>query len=316
MRARTSMRAAYMHGGDGTGVAGRRLTAVLLLAATLSPAIALAEQPRDWMVRANPEGGRVNIDLVYPGTQIGYEHTVAIYGAANALTLRGADLLTAAFNDIRVDADLRILALRLGATAGYRDNWRACTFRRDQAVDRAALRDCDNTVGFSGMPLDHGSDDFPYAKLRLGLDLPFNDWVVYSGTTELVFEDRPARSLDRRAGVVRDADMLVRSEHFLLFHHRGFGGAGPLFQLLDYELGTERRRVLAYGFMLVGRPGFTRENDLLLLQMLFHFGDSLGGGDYRAYWGAHNIYTSDSTLVTGTRVPLSFLLAYRMVFNL
>jgi len=277
---------------------------------------ARAEQPRNWMVSQSAEGSRLTVDLVYPGAQVGLEHTIPIYGQANALTLRGGNLLTSAFNDSRVDADLRILVLRLGASVGYRDNWRSCIYRSDQRVDRAASRNCDNTVEFRGTPLNHGSEDWGYAELRLGLDLPFNDWLVYSGTTALVFEDRPRRSLDLRAGVVRDPDMLVRSDHFMLLHHRDFGGVGPLFQLLDYELGSRRTRQLNYGFMLVGRPGFTRDNDLLLLQMLFHFGDTLGGQDNRRYWGAHNIYSSESTLVTGTRLPLSFLLAYRIQFNL
>ena len=303
--------------GRGRSRGRSRLTLVATLLAALGVASGTrAEQPRDWMVRQNPAGTRVNVDLVYPGVQLGIEHTLPIYGQANALTVRAANLLTAAFNDVRVDADLRILVLRLGATVGYRDNWRTCVLRPDQGVDRASLRNCDNTVGFAGLPLDDGVGDFPYAELRVGLDLPFNDWLVYSGTTALVFEDRPFRSLDRRVGVVRDPDMLVRSEHFLLFHHPGFGGVGPLLQYLDYELGSRRTRMYAHGFMLVGRPGFTRDNDLLLLQTLFHFGDSLGGADNRPYWGAHNIYAADSTLVTGTRLPLSFLLVYRMVFDL
>lgn len=294
----------------------------LAQAALFAPA-AQADQPRDWMIGPATEGGKLNVDLVYPGMQIGYEHTTPIYGAANSLTVRGSNLLTAAFNDTRADVDLRIVIVTLGASIGYRDNWRSHIYQRGEQVDRAARRNTDNTGGFEGTLLNNGREDWGYLEGRLGLALPFNKYLVYSSTTALLFEDRPARSLDWRNGVVRDADMLVRSDHFLLAHHRSFGGIGPLFQAMNYELDNTRTTQLNYGFMFVGRPGFTKDNDLILFQMLFHFGDSLGGDDNRQYWGAHNIYSSDSTLVSdkgldlgGERVPLTFLLAYRMVFDL
>lgn len=284
---------------------------------------AQADQPRDWMIGPATEGGKINVDMLYPGLQVGYEHTIPIYGQANSLTLRGSSLLTAAFNDVRADAELRIVLITLGASVGYRDNWRTHIYRADQPVDRAARRTTDNTAGFEGELFNHGREDWGYIEARIGLALPFNDHLVYSGTTAFLFEDREPRSLDWRNGVVRSADMLVRSEHFLLGHHRKFGGFGPLFQILNYELGSTRTTQLNYGFMFVGRPGFTRDNDLVLFQMLFHFGDSLGGDDNRQYWGAHNIYSSSTTLVSdkglkfgNSRVPLSFLIAYRMVFNL
>ena len=282
-----------------------------------------AEQPRDWMIGAATEGGKINVDMLYPGLQLGYEHTTPIYGQANSLTLRGSTLMTAAFNDVRADADLRIVILTLGVSVGYRDNWRSHIYEADQPVDRAARRDTDNTGKFEGELFNHGRVDWGYFEARAGLALPFNDNLVYSGTTTLLFEDREPRSLDWRNGVVRSGDMLLRSEHFLLGHHRSFGGVGPLFQVLNYELGSTRTTQLNYGFMFVGRPGFTRDNDLILFQMLFHFGDSLGGDDNREYWGAHNIYSSDTTLISDkgleigdSQVPLSFLIAYRMVFNL
>jgi hypothetical protein len=180
----------------------------------------------------------------------------------------------------------------------------------------------DNTGGFTGGAFDFGSEDWVYMEGRLGLALPFNEHLVYSTTTAFLFEDRPRRSLDWRNGVVRDPEMLVRSDHLMLVHHRTFGGIGPVFQILSYELDAVRTTQFNYGFMLVSRPGFRRKNDLILFQMLFHFGDRLGGQDNRQYWGAHNIYSSANTLSSdqgpqlfGSSVPFSFLIAYRMVLR-
>jgi len=289
---------------------------VLLSLCAMPLSDAYAEQPRDWMIGAATEGGKLNVDMVFPGLQVGYEHTIPIYGGANSLTLRGSALMTSAFSDVRTDADLRIVVVTLGASVGYRDNWRSCTFLTGQPHDRAAMRTCDNTGTFHGDPFDHGKEDYGYVEGRVGLALPFNDYLVYSSTTTALFDDREPRSVDRRNAVVRDADMLFRSDHFLLAHHPSFGGFGPLFQVLNYELGPARTTQLNYGFMFVGSPGFARDSDLILLQMLFHFGDDLGGDDNRDNWGLPNIYSGNSTLTTDTKVPLAFLLAYRMVFNL
>lgn len=295
-----------------------RLLALCMLAAALGGVArpAQAEQPRDWMIDAAKEGHKVNVDLVYPGMQVGYEYTRSIYGKANSITVRGSDLLTAAFNDNRIDADLRLVIFTLGASVGYRDNWRTHIYRPDQPIDRAARRNTDNTSTFKGSIFDFGNEDWAYFEGRLSLALPFNDWAVYNGTHSFLFEGRPDRSLDWRNGVVRDHDMMFKSEQFLLFKHRKFGGLGPMFQLLNYSLDASRTTQLNYGLMYVGRPGFARANDLLLVQTLFHFGSALGGDDNRDFWGAHNLYSSGNTLVTGTKVPFGFLLAYRMVFNL
>ncbi|MGD8859488.1 MAG: hypothetical protein PVI30_05710 [Myxococcales bacterium] len=295
----------------------------IVLVTSLVVSMARADQPRDWMIAAAPEGDRLNVDLLYPGLQLGYEHTTPIYGGVNALTVRGSNLLTAAFNDTRADVDLRMLVLTLGASVGYRDNWRAQIFGPGDPVDRAARRNVDNTGSFQGSTFDFGSEDWGYLEGRVGLSLPFNEHLVYSSTTALLFEDRAKRSLDWRNGVVRDPDLLTRSDHFILAHHRSFGGVGPLFQVLSYRLDGRRTTQLNYGFMFVGRPGFRRDHDLILFQMLFHFGDRLGGDDNRRFWGAHNIYSSANTLTSdngpslfGSSVPLTFLIVYRMVIPL
>lgn len=295
-----------------------RLFALSMCAAACLAGVphARADQPRDWMIDAAKEGHKVNVDLVYPGMQVGYEYTKNYFGKANALTVRASNLITAAFNDTRADLDFRLVLLTLGVSVGYRDNWRAHAYLPNQPIDRAARRTTDNTASFDGTVMNFGGEDWPYVEGRVSLALPFNEWAVYSGTHSFLFEARPDRSLDWRNGVVRDSDMLFKSEQFLLFKHRDFGGMGPLFQLINYGLAADRTTQLNYGLMYVGRPGFARENDLILAQALFHFGDTLGGDDNRDFWGAHNLYSSGNTLVSDTKVPFGFLLAYRMVFNL
>jgi hypothetical protein len=71
---------------------------VAVLALVLSLAgVARADQPRDWMISAPANGTFANVDIILPGTQLGIEHRVPIYGQANQLTLRGNALYTLPF---------------------------------------------------------------------------------------------------------------------------------------------------------------------------------------------------------------------------
>ncbi len=62
---------------------------------------------------------------------------------------------------------------------------------------------------------------------------------------------------------------------------------------------------LNYGFIGVTRAGLVARDDLLMLQMLFNFGDSLGGYD-----------NADNYGMAILRAPITFVFAYRSVIEL
>jgi hypothetical protein len=92
-----------------------------LLGVTVAPGVANAEQPRDWMVAAQPSGTYANLDVIFPGVQAQLEHRIPIYGKSNELDFKVNALPTALFYESQADVDLRILILSLGASVGFRD---------------------------------------------------------------------------------------------------------------------------------------------------------------------------------------------------
>ena len=103
----------------------------VLLACLCLPLTAAAEQPRDWMVGAGKAGTFVNLDAVFGAFQSSIEHRINFYGSANQLTLRGGATVAIPFGQSQIDADLRILILTLGTSAGLMDVWRNQTFSED-----------------------------------------------------------------------------------------------------------------------------------------------------------------------------------------
>ena len=61
-----------------------------------------------------------------------------------------------------------------------------------------------------------------------------------------------------------------------------FGGIAPMFQILNFNYEDKRRTQLNFGFVFLSRAGLVSRDDLILFQMLFHAGDSLGDSIYEA----------------------------------
>lgn len=278
-------------------VSSFRSTAVLtatLLALLISARTAHAGQPRDWMIAAQPEGTDAMVDLVFPGVQASVEHRAPIYSFANQLTLRANALYTVPFFESQADVELRILALTLGASGGFRHDMHALEFEPGEGVDRHSrrLKDVDGDVT---------SMTYGFGEGRATISLPINDNVLLNAINTLRFQDTPDRTFDWRNGVVQD-QMMYRSDIFLFFKHRDLGGFAPIWQIMNFGLGGRRFTQFNYGFALVTRPGFVRRNDIFILQMLFNPGSTFGGYDNADGYGAHLFFA-----------PMTFLLAYRVV---
>src|SRR5262245_1223121 len=104
------------------------------------PGAVRADQVRDWMFNTQPGGTYLNTDVVLPGLQAQLEHRIPIYGDMNELNLRLNALPTLFFYESQVDADLRVLFLTLGASAGFRDTFANISFEPGEAFDREARR--------------------------------------------------------------------------------------------------------------------------------------------------------------------------------
>jgi hypothetical protein len=276
----------------------RSFTAILVFAGALAlaPRLAHADQARDWMISAPPNGTFANVDMVLPGAQLGMEHRAPVYGMTNQVTLRANALFTLPFYETQADAELRLVVLTLGASAGYHGDLTHMEFAPDESIDRGQRR-----KRFVNGAYD--TDSWAYGEGRATLSLPINDYVLFNAINYLrVDNGMSERTFDWRNGIVRDGGTLFKSDIMVFFKHRDWGGIGPLVQVLNYELGSNRFTQINYGFQLVTRPGFMRRNDILFLQVLFNPGSTFGTYDDSAGYGNHLIFS-----------PIAFTLAYRMV---
>jgi hypothetical protein len=276
----------------------RALSWVVSLATLFGPAAAAAEQPRDWMVSAQPGGTYANLDVLFPGVQLQLERRIPIYRQANELDLRINALPTLIFYESQADVDLRLVVLTLGGSAGFRDTFHNLEFAPGQRFDSAARRDAE----FGG---NYNNAITGYGEGRATLALPLNDQVVFLSVNALRFEGGRDRTFDWRLGVVRDAGMLLRSDTTLFFKHRSFGAIGPQVQVLNYSLNGFRNTQVNYGFTFTTRPGLRKRNDIFFLSVLVGAGGTVNGVPTEDVYGAHLF-----------NMPINFQLAYRTVLEI
>lgn len=253
---------------------------------------ARADQPRDWIIAAQPAGTDVSLDALFPGVQATVEHRIPIYGAANQFTLRANSLLTFPLYESQADVELRILILTLGASGGFRDTFRSQTFEPGESLDRGHRR----AREFGG---DVKNELWGFHESRASLALPFSDLFVFQSINTLRTEGVPDRTLDWRTGIVHDGQFF-RSYNMLFLKHRDWGGIAPVMEILHFDLDNHFYTQINYGVVAVTRPGFRRKNDLLFLQVLFHPGPTLGTHDNSDVYGTHMYFS-----------PIQVTLAYR-----
>jgi hypothetical protein len=275
------------------------LFATLLLVTAAVTRTAHAEQARDFMVAAQPDGTYANIDVIFPGMQLQLEHRIRFFGQANELNLKANILPTIVFMESQVDADLRLVVLSLGGSVGYRDVFQNITFAEGvKDFSAAARRDA-----FFGGTYNRQSSGF--GEARATLSLPINEHVVFLSINALRFEGGPDRTFDYRLGVVRDSGMLFRSDTTVFYKHRGFGAIGPQFQVLNYSLDNQRNTQFNYGLTFTTRPGLRPRNDIFFLSVLFGIGGTVNGVPTADMYGTHLF-----------KVPMTIQLAYRTVLEI
>lgn len=255
-----------------------------------------AEQPRDWMVAAQPGGTYLNVDVLFPGAQVQLEHRVPIFGQANELTLKLNALPTLVFYESQVDVDVRIVVLTLGASAGIREVFHALEFHPGQRYDSQARRD----MVFAG---SFGDSFASFGEARATLSLPFNENIVLLSIKTLRFEGGRDRVFDWRLGIMRDSGAVVRSDTTLFLKHRDFGAIGPRAQVLNYSLDRRQNTQVNYGLTFVTRPGLRRRNDILFISVLFAFAGTVNDIPVDEMYGMHLFKSPFNIELAGTRPP-------------
>jgi hypothetical protein len=273
------------------------MVASAAVAALLLPALARADQPRDFMLAIQPTGNFLLIDYFGTGGQLTLEHRENFYGNANDLTLGAGVVPAYPEGDAFARADLRVLFLSFGAMIAYRAVWRDLVFdagKHDYCVrcDRGARRSADPLFGRT-----QGSDSFPYGEGHASLLLPFNEHFVGQSTAAIRYEARNDRSFDWFYTSIYDRGVIGRWETEFFLKDRRWGGIGPYLQLLYLPRGGHHDAQWAVGFNAVTRLGLVARNDLLFLTFLMRPGDP--------YYGQHSYYA-----------PVRALLVYRMILEL
>jgi hypothetical protein len=276
---------------------GKLLGLGAVLAGLILPVRASADQRNDWMLAAGDPGSYLNLDVVFGALQATFEQRINIFGGANTLTLRAGALAAIPYGSTQVDADIRIIILNLGVSAGVQDFWINETFGEGVKPTRKLRREREASGDFD-------TQVFGFVEGRAGLVLPFNDHVLFNNVNAFRLMGTKDNTFDYVSGVVHDGNFL-RSDFQLFVKGERFGGIGPMFQILNFPYEGERRTQMNFGFMYISRAGLVQRNDLLLFQMLFHAGGALGGYDNSEVYG-----------LAVLRGPIAFTLAYRSVISL
>ena len=270
---------------------------VVLVGLLLAPLRAAADQRQDWMLAAGKPGTYLNLDVVFGALQAAVEQRINVFGGANTLTLRAGALAAIPYGSTQADADLRIVILNIGASVGAQDYWINQTFAKGVDPTRKLRREREASGDFD-------TQVFGFVEGRAGLVLPFNDYLLFNNVNAFRVMGTDDGTFDYQTGVVHNGNYL-RSDFQLFVKDDDFGGLAPMFQILNFEYEDQRRTQLNFGFVFLSRAGLVSRDDLILFQMLFHAGDSLGGYDNSDVYG-----------MAVLRGPLSFTLAYRSVIAL
>lgn len=252
-----------------------------------------ADQPRDYMLRLQPEGSFALVDFFGTGMQGTLVHNRNIYGSLNNVQVRGNVLAMYPLGEAGVGVDLRILLLRLSVDVAMRSVWRDLTFAPGEARDRDARAKRD--LFFAG---NTTSDTYGIAEARAELVIPFNNNLLITTMGALRYEGPHPTSFDWLWAYVHDSGFIPRWDMQVWLHHRDWGGLGPYVELLSIPRNGGRDLVGAFGITAVTRAGLlTKRNDLVYFSFRMRPGDE--------EFGQHSL-----------NAPVRGILVYRVMLTL
>lgn len=277
---------------------GRWWLALATLWLSLDASPVHAGQPRDWVFSTPPAGPRLLLDYFGTGAQATLQYNLPVYGKLNTLTTAVSTLVAYPSAEVVARADLRVLFLSVGMSAGYRALWRNLSFEPGQGdaycsdCDRGARRKLDRIFQRS-----QSTDRFALFEGRVSLFAPFNKHLVLTSTLAQRYEGRRDLSFDWFFTNIHDGGWNTRWEANLFLRHRDWGAIAPYAQMMRLPRGSRRDVEWAFGFNALMRLGLIRRNDLLLLTFLTRPSDR--------YYGQHSYF-----------LPARALLVYRAVIDL
>lgn len=274
-----------------------RGVAALVAFASVTTAVGVAEaypQRRDYFLDPPRGGTFVHADLVTIGAQASIERRQVLEDETmSMLTARLSGLWTLGYADVAAHADVRLLFLTVGASAGLRRVNR--TYTGFPAAD-GTLPEVTSDERREKDKIVKDPSSWRWAEARARLVIPLEPlWLVTN--LALRWEGQPDNTFDWFHTNVHDGGRLLRFDATMFYRHKSFGGLGPTIRVMDMPQRGTRVTEVAWGLTFGSRPGIFRKDDLVLFQLLTRPGDR--------EFGFHVI-----------RLPAYTMLIYRASFEL
>ena len=221
-----------------------------------------SSRPRDHLLNPKKAGTSLTMFGYTGGARVTAANRVDLEEGASQLETKLQGDINLGYAQPSVHADLRVMVLSIGASAGYRYGWHALQgldygpnkLSIDARVDKDEVDD---------ILLDH----WPWAEGRTRLVLPFHHNFLALTTVAYRFEDRLDRSFDWEFATVHDKGHLWRWETLMFLRHWNYGMIGPAVRFLNMSRDDERASELQYGIAGATMPAWTSTNDALVLRV-------------------------------------------------
>ena len=152
------------------------------------------------------------------------------------------------FYESQADVDLRLLVLTLGASAGFRSDFRSLEFAAGRV---ARSRTTAASARSTGARL---TASWGFGELRATVSLPINDYVLFNAHQHVcATRAGPTATFDWRNGIVHDGTAVPVRHHAVLQAPR-LRRHRPMMQILNFELGDKRFTQINYGCLRRDAP--------------------------------------------------------------
>ncbi|MBI2391757.1 MAG: hypothetical protein HYV09_19360 [Deltaproteobacteria bacterium] len=248
------------------------------------PSVAWAwPQRRDYFLDPPRPGTFVHADAFTVGVQGSIEKRVALEDESLGMFhVRASALASLGYADVAAHTDLRFAGLlTIGASAGYRRVWQNFSWDPGKTENTREVRN--DKLDDDANPRGPKVASWPWYEARARLVIPLESlWFV--GNAALRWESPGSDGLQDPSGMPQNAfdwfhtnvhgpGRMTRLDATLFFRHQSFGAVGPTIRYMDLPRHDGREREVVYGLTFGTRPGFSRKDDLFLVQTLFDFRD-------------------------------------------
>jgi hypothetical protein len=278
----------------------------------LVPSVASAwPQQRDYFLDPPRAGTFVHTDVFTAGLQASIEKRIALEDESlGMLHLRANAMASLGYADFGAHTDVRFGGLfTIGGSVGYRRVWQNYSWDPKTPNSRENRHDKLDTPTD---PRGPKAVNWPWIEARARMVIPLESlWLVSNfalrwespgGDGAQDSSGMPNNAFDWFHTNVHDPGRLMRLDATLFYRNKSFGGLGPTIRYMDLPRNGARESEVVYGLTFGTRPGFSKRDDLFLVQMLFDFKDK----EKSFGWHVGPLY----------KVPSFIMLIYRRSFEL